>query len=200
MYTNKIKMLVISSMALCTALSGCASLLGPVATPQECSVMNDSILYQKGYDAGKRGHAGAASSLFKACSHVGVSLDLKPFQKGYTEAVENQYCTAANFYDLATRGYQFNATECSAIKKDRLYSAWGAGKRVYDVKLQYERDERDLRKYEYRLTDLKQGKENWRGASEVNALIRQFEYQIRDIKSRINYNKTLHSRLISAGY
>lgn len=114
-----------TSLFALLALNGCASM-----NADEC-VMSD--WYTIGFEDGSRGYTmDRLGQHRKACAKHGVAPDLRTYQSGRDEGLQ-QFCQPSRGFNLGTAGGQYNGV-CSDHSEPQFLDAYRSGYHLYNLR------------------------------------------------------------------
>lgn len=127
-------------------LSGCASMSG-----EECAM---SDWHTVGFEDGSRGYAAdRLGDHRKACAKHGVAPDLRAYQAGRAEGLE-EYCQPSRGFNLGASGGRYNGV-CSAALEPRFLDAYQSGYQLYNLRSSVNSANAQIQARERELSDIK---------------------------------------------
>lgn len=159
-------------MAALLALSGCASM-----SEGECQRAD---WYQKGVQDGRDGQArDRVEDHAKACAKVGVAPDESRWQAGWAEGLR-RYCRPANGWQVGLKGDIYRGVCADQPEGDDFERHYEAGKRVYALGQQLDRNYREMQRLERELAAAKTDDERKR----LRALLREMDIEQERLRHR----------------
>ena len=127
-------------------VSGCATL-----NESECRSADWRTI---GYEDGAQGKSAARIGEYrKACANHGIAPDLPAYQHGRDDGLR-QFCRPQNGFRLGEQGLHYGGI-CPSHLEPEFYSAYEAGKRIYDVTTSIHHTEQRIRNKQQLLARLK---------------------------------------------